>query len=178
LDAVLPLDKDKEEVSVSHRQLEALVGLLAGSCGSFVAQGFVNPRKGYRFIAQGLLLLDQDYHIAALTQAAAEFLEQSPVALYRSHFIRLLEEESADDFHVLALAMQGDVAAQPVPVVLVFRHSFSPKRADAFIVPVLYGEPCLAVQLFGLQPLPVLPVESPEALRCNLRWCSRYTILY
>ena len=163
--AVLPLDKDKEEVSASHRQLEALVGLLAEELRQLLFhKAFVNPHKGYRFIAQGLLLLDQDFHIAALTQAAAEFLEQSPVALYRSHFIRLLEEESADDFHVLALAMQGDVAAQPVPVVLVFRHAFSPKRADAFIVPVLYGEPCLAVQLFGLQPLPVLPVESPEAL--------------
>lgn len=163
--AVLPLNNHRNEGGTSHKQLEALVGLLSEELRQLLLhKAFVHPHKGYHFIAQGLLLLDHDFHIEALSQAAAEFLEQSPVALYRSHFIRLLEEESADHFHVLALAMQGDVAAQPAPVVLVFRHRFSPKSADAFIVPVLYGEPRLAVQLFGLQPLPVLPLESPEVL--------------
>lgn len=163
--AVLPMNTETDEGIAPHKQLEALVGVFAEELRQLLLhKAFVNPHKAYRFITQGLLLLDQDFHIAALTQGVADFLEQSPVALYRSDFITLLDGESAGNFHAVASAAQGNVAEPPVPVVLVFQHTFSPKRADAFIAPVLYGEPRLAVQLFGLRPVPVLPVESPEAL--------------
>lgn len=149
-----------------QKALPELAHLLAEELRTLILhKALVHPRKHYRFIQHGLLLLNKDHLITAMGGGTAAFFGLSENTLYKSDFTAYLTTDSQKDF--MGAVLQLEQQAQPLLRELHFQTGDTTElKADCFIGRVLYKKDMLMVSFFGLKPL-MIPPEDTKASRVS-----------
>ncbi|MFP5439043.1 MAG: helix-turn-helix transcriptional regulator [Bacteroidia bacterium] len=130
----------------------------------------VNPRKRYRFVHQGLFILDEDFQIQALGSDTASFLGMPEVSLYKTDFTAYLTAWSRKAFFQAAASLRLEHPSPPPQVVrLEFVNTHGARVVgDCFLELLLYGKYPLAISLFALKPVVLNKGGDREAPDKNL----------